>query len=222
MIENKLEELKKEYKSIAIPDYLISNGWLDLSLKLPEKNKSLWHMFLVRGLVFASLVLFLGVGLVGVSQASKPGDLLFPVKEFSEKVAIKAGVANPEISVIRRANDLIDQSQKNQDAAQKASQEYQKTLEQSKQDAEKSGDTKQFKQTLEKQEQKFTDAQKNNHGSTELNRAVEETQRVNGEVKGEKDSNRNINQDRNSNSEHSNGGQERNSGSSRTQDRSGD
>lgn len=222
MIETNFEELKKEYKSIPIPGYLISNGWLDLSLKLPDKHKSIWHMFLVRGLIFASLFLFLSVGLVGVSQASKPGDLLFPVKEFSEKVAIQTGVVNPEISVVRRANDLIDQSQKDSKDTEKATVEYQRTLEQGKQDAQKSGNTQQFKQTLENQEQKFTDAQKSDHDSAELKKAIEETQKVNGEVKGEKDTNRNINQDRNSNSERSDGDQDHNSGSSRNQDRSGD
>ena len=135
----------------------------------------------------------------------KPGDLLFPLKVISEKVAVRAGV-NPEISVVRRADDLIDQSKKDPTAAEKAAEEYKKTLEQTKQDAQKSGNTKEFKQTLKAQELKFTEAQKEDHGSTELKKAIEETQKVNGEVKGEKDTKNHNSQDHGNSYDHGKNG----------------
>lgn len=219
--EDKIEELKNEYQQIVTPDYLISNGWLDLSLKLPEKGMNPLRLIFARGLVFALVILVLSIGVVGVAQASKPGDLLFGVKVFSEKVAVKAGV-NPEISVVRRADDLIDQTKKSSEAAEKASEEYKKTLEQSRWDAEERGDTQNFKQTLAKQEQKFTEAQGEDHDSSELKKAVEETARVQGEVKGDKGTNGRSDEDNNSGSGRDNNGEDRSSGNSQDDDREGD
>src|SRR3989344_5556202 len=106
MIENNLEKLKDEYQHAKTPDYLISNGWLDLSLKLSYQRRFSWRMIFGRSLIFASIILVLSGTGIGVSQAAKPGDLLFPVKVMSEKVAAKV-VDNPDISVVRRADDLI-------------------------------------------------------------------------------------------------------------------
>lgn len=221
MVEDKIQELKKEYEKIVIPDYLISNGWLDLSLKLPEKGKFSWHLIFARGLVFASIVLFFSGAVVGVSQASKPGDILFPVKVLSEKVAVKAGF-NPEISLVRRTNDLIDQSKKDSGATEKASEEYKKTLEQGSQDAQKSGKTKEFKQTLNAQEKKLREAQNEDNDSEELKEAVEETVKVQGEVKGERDSGEQNSNEHKSNSGHSNENEHRGSENSHSGDRNRD
>lgn len=199
MMEDKLRELKAEYQKIGTPGYLISNGWLDLSLKLPEKGKLSWRLFFGRGLVFASIVLVFGGSVVGISQAAKPGDLLFPVKVLSEKVAEKV-VDNPDISVVRRADDLIDQSKKDPEGLDKASEEYNKTLEESRQDAQKSGRTQEFKNTLDEQEKKLNEAQNNEHQSEEIQKAIDETERVRGEVKGEKDSDNSEDRDSNDDS----------------------
>lgn len=221
MIEDNLEKIKSEYQKIVTPDYLISNGWLDLSLKLPEKGVNPLRLIFARGLVFALVILVLSIGVVGVAQASKPGDLLFGVKVFSEKVAVKAGV-NPEISVVRRADDLIDQTKKSSEAAERASEEYTRTLEQGKQDAEERGSTQNFKQTLEKQEQKFTEAQGKDNNSSELKRAAEETARVQGEVKGDKDTNGHDSEENKNESGRSDNGENRSSGNSQDDDREGD
>lgn len=220
MIEDSLEKLKSEYHSIVVPDYMISHGWMDLSLKLQAKSGFTWRIFFVRGLIFASFVFFVGTGIIGVSQAAKPGDVLFPVKVLSEKAAIAVGV-DPQISVVRRADDLIDLSKNNASGLQKASDAYQKTLDESKQDAVKSGNTKEFKQTLEKQEQKFTEAQKESEDSKELKRAIEETAKVQGEVKGSKDSNRQNTESHENNSDRSEDSN-RDSGDEHRNGRSGD
>ncbi len=187
MIEDKLKQLKEEYQKIEIPGYLTSNGWLDLSLRLPGKGEFSWRLIFGRGLIFASIFLVLSGSVVGVSQAARPGELLFPVKVLSEKVAAKV-VGDPDISVVRRADDLIDQSKKDSEAADTASEEYKKTLEQGRQDAQESGRTQEFKKTLEEQEEKLNEEQDNEHERPEIQKAIEETERVRGEVKGEKDS----------------------------------
>ncbi len=220
MIEDKIKLLKDEYQSIEAPGYLVSHGWLDLSLKLGDHHGFSWRLIFVRGLMFASVVLVLSGAVVGVSQAAKPGDLLFSVRAMSEKVAAKV-VGNPDIIVVRRADDLIDQSKKDPQALDRASEEYTKALEQSKQDAQKSGNTQNFKQTLDKQEQKFTEAQKGDHSSSGLKKAVEETQKVNGEVKGEKDSGGRSSEEHNNGSGHSNDSENHGSGNSHGGDHGG-
>ena len=189
MIEDKLKEFRSEYHSIETPSYLVSNGWLDLSLKLENQRRFSWKLLLGRGLVFATVVLVLSGMVVGVSQAAKPGDFLFPVKVLSEKVVAKV-TNDPTIVVEHRANDLINDSSSGSNDSDKAAEEYQKSLLESKQDAQDSGKTQEFKKALEEQEQKLKDAAERDSNREDLQRAIDETQKVSGEVQGTRDSNR--------------------------------
>lgn len=184
MIED-LEKLKKEYLATEVPSYLATGGWTDLYQKLGVQKTSAWHLIFVRGLVFASLVLLLSGGIIGVSQAAKPGDFLFPLKSFSDNVIAKV-TNNPTYALKNRAKDVINQSGTGTNVGPAVT-EYQKILQETKDDAQKTGQTQEFKKTLEEQTQQFRDAQKSDGDKQQLQKAIDEAQKINGEVQGVKD-----------------------------------
>lgn len=186
MIEEKLENFRKEYLKIGPSVYLEHHGWQDLSVKLESRKAANLNMFFGRGLAFTSLILLLLGGVVGVAQASKPGDKLYPVKLAADEVAAKV-TGNVEIKIERRAQDVIDVSKDSKGQLDEATKEYQKSLENSKEEAQRSGRQKDFADALDEQEKRLRKAKEDNPESAdELQEAIMQTQRVRGEVKGEK------------------------------------
>lgn len=149
MIEKYLNSIKDQYQNTQMPEYLIYNGWADLKFKLPTQQNKFWQTFLSRGLIFATFIMFISTALVGIAQAAKPGEALFPIKTLTED--IKAAITgNYQEKIENRAQDVIDLSTRSQDKLNQAIEKYQQTV----------------KESLEKT--------KDNQNNDELNKAIEE------------------------------------------------
>ena len=187
MIEDHLEKFRKEYLKIGPSVHLEHHGWQDLYAKLERRQDLGLNLLFGRGLAFASITLLLFASVVGVAQAAKPGDVLYPVKLFSDQIVAQVS-GKPEIKVERRGQEVIDLSNHSQEQLDEAAHQYQKSLNEAKNEAEKSGKKEEFNKALETQEQKFKNALENNPRSANgLQRAIEETQKVKGQVQGQKD-----------------------------------
>ena len=186
MIEDQLEKLRKEYLKIKAPDYLVQNGWVDLQTRLSAQESPNRRFFPKPALIFASVILLFFAGSLTAAQAAKPGDVLYPVKLLSDDLQAKI-TGKEEIKLEKRAQEFIDLSNSSSEHLEEAARQYQKTLDESKNQAEKSGRQQEFRQSLEEQEEKLRQAQDNNPSSQDLDEAIKETQRVRGEVQGTKD-----------------------------------
>src|SRR3989344_9476667 len=184
MFESNLEKIKDEYQNSEIPQYLNFNGWADLKFKLPEQQNHFWKIHLGRGLIFASICILIATTLVGGVQASKPGNILFPVKIFTQD--IKATITgNYQERVEKRAQDIIDLSRKDQDKLDEAIEKYQQTAKES---LEKTKDNEKYEKlnkTIEEHNREIKKIE-----DQELNRRNNlENIRSNSEIKGQKSSN---------------------------------
>ena len=187
MIEDQLEKLRKEYLKTGPPIYLEHHGWQDLSAKLENRKTVDLRLLFGRGLAFTSIVILLFASIVGTAQAAKPGDFLYPIKLLLDEVVAKV-VGKQEIKIERRGQEIIDLSSSSSKHLEEAAREYQKALDATKQESEKSGRQQEFKNTLEEQEEKFREAQEKNPTSQDnLEEVIRQTQRAKGEVQGEKD-----------------------------------
>jgi hypothetical protein len=193
-----LEYLKKEYLKIQTPQYLNQEGWHEISQKLESQKRLANSPLFARGLTFAAVaVLFLGMVFTTL-QAAKPGSLLYPVKIFSDDItALISG--NYEGNIEKRAQDVINVQNSREDFDQ-AAEEYLKALEKSKQNAQKPEEKQQFKNTLEDQEQKLKNAQKENQPQNEkLKELINKTIEAKGEIEGVKKKMQNSNNHENEN-----------------------
>src|SRR3989344_2581006 len=86
--------MNKDILEKARKDYIHSGGslgggrWEDISARLPSQSFS-YRMIVGRVIVISIIPILFLSGLVGVSQASKPGEFLYPVKVASQKFANK-------------------------------------------------------------------------------------------------------------------------------------
>lgn len=85
-IEERIEKMKKVYRETPVSDEHIAKEWQLLEGMLGEQHQSRVSPHFFRTFAFLAVVLLLSGGVVTVAQASKPGELLYPVKEFSQKV----------------------------------------------------------------------------------------------------------------------------------------
>ena len=195
MIEEKLESLRKEYLKIGPPIYLEHHGWQDLYTKLESRQDLGLNLLFGKGLAFGSLLLLLFGGVVGVAQAAKPGNALYQVKLAADEVAATV-LQKPEIKVKRRAQEVINVSSDSKEQLDEATREYQKSLEDSRQDAQRSGRGQDFANTLDEQEKKFRKAQEDNPESADkLEEAIKQTEQARGEVQGESDEHKEVDED---------------------------
>lgn len=195
MIEDQIDKLRKEYIK-ASPDSLDAL-WQDLSGRLPIQNRAR-SLSVTRALIFALTILLATGGLLGAAQAGKPGDLLYPVKLLADEIVANI-TGKLELKIEKRAEEVIESVKGSPKQQEEALREYQKTLEEIKEQAQKRGKKDQLKEALEKQEEKLKNAQQQNP-SQNLQEAIEHTQTVKGEVQGQKDekgpSDNNSNQNR--------------------------
>ncbi len=206
MIEDYLEKFRKQYLKISPPDYLEYYGWQNLSAKLDTKKTTNLNLLFGKGLAFAVITLLLFGGVVGAAQAAKPGDALYPVKLAADETLAKVS-GKPEITVEKRGQDIVNLSQKSPEQLDEANKQYQKALDNSANQAKDLGKQEEFKKTLDNQEQKFErEIKRNPQSANRLEKAIEQTQKARGQVKGEKDENHNE-QNRSSNREDNNNSQ---------------
>lgn len=184
MSENLLKKAKKEYLETSLPDYLKYDGWRDVRVKLEPRGWSLFGLVFKRGLVFVAVaLLFLG-SVVGAAQAAKPRDKLYSVKVLADKVFAQV-TGNYEIKVQRRAAEVIEASKSNEStpAANRASQEYQKALDEAKVMAVKSGKREGLEKALEEQGEKFRKESEGNEQTGEkLDDVIKQTEKVKDEI----------------------------------------
>lgn len=187
MNKKQLDELKKVYLSIH-PQERVDESWKVLSPLLPEQERpttrrSYRYTYFFTGMLAVVLVVSLSVA--GIAQAAQPGDALYPVKVLSDKV-VSTVLGKPQIQVQRRANDVINSSNKAPENLEKATNEYQKALNDAKQEANEQ-DTKktELKNTLQQQTEKLKEVHTDNPKAQGLiNQAVNATEQTQQEVKG--------------------------------------
>lgn len=181
-IEDRLEKLRKDYVSIHPKHEFSQSGWQDLYARLDTKPKLVFFFMpsFARGVVFAALFILIltasTVGLVQASRQSLPGEPLYPVKRISENVSLLI-YKDPKSRVENRAQEIINLAQEEKDGnrLQKITQEYKKTVLETKEEIQKSGKSKEeFEKILEKQEKQFEEAIKNGSSyQNQLEEAIE-------------------------------------------------
>lgn len=187
MIEDYLEKLRKEYIGITSSAYLMQHGWADLRPQLEAKRTLALPSLFGKSLAFASITLLLFASIVSAAQAAKPGNVLYPVKLLSDKVVANI-TQKPEITVVKRGQEIIDLSQSSNDQLDEANKQYQKALDESADQANGLGRQEQWQRTLDAQRQKFQNALENSPQSANgLQKAIEQTEKAKGQVQGQKD-----------------------------------
>lgn len=86
-----MEQIRSKYLKIEPPEELRLYGWQALKKQIEdhEKRRSPSIFIFSRSLIFAGLAIFILTATTGIAYASwkaAPGDILYPVKEFTEKV----------------------------------------------------------------------------------------------------------------------------------------
>lgn len=187
MIKEQLEKLRREYSKISPATDFKENGLVNLYQNLnPQKapNRMIVH---IPGLIFATFTLLILGGFLTTAQTAKPGTLLYPLKLLSDNLIAKVS-GRPEIKIEKRGQEVLDLARSSQDKLDDAANRYQKTLEETKQEAQKAGRQQEFKNTLEKQEKKFKDATSQDPSlSTRLENTIRQTEETKGQVQGAKD-----------------------------------
>ncbi len=203
-IEDQLQNLKNEYQGTKAPNYLIYNGWLELKLKLTDRKNNFLSAYLKKALIFAALVLFVLATTAKVSQAAKPGDKLYPLKLATENIT--SFVTGDQTNKIEnRAQEIINLTKENDQNLDAAIKRYEDTVDASK-DNTSEKNRQELRNTLHSQEEKLKEAETTSPEDQKLiERALEKTREVQGEIKGARDSNKNEQEgeNKNQNSSHS-------------------
>lgn len=85
MSTENFEQFKKSYRDIQPPENLSKHGWDNIAHRLPEQDRPRMPI-LKYSFMFAGMLLFLAVGLVGASMNAQPGSALYPIRNASEQV----------------------------------------------------------------------------------------------------------------------------------------
>jgi len=95
-----LKELKENYKAIEVPSSRIENGFQDFLSKIGEKpsQKKRFRMFFYAFAVLLILVTG-GVG-YAKAQVAKPGEALYPLRQFSDQVRVAISGDDEKGSVV--------------------------------------------------------------------------------------------------------------------------
>lgn len=159
--EEYLKELKTKYQNIETPLHLRESGWEELSGKLepaPLVNRRLWVM---RFAFISGIILVISGAFFGfyqVAAASLPGDLLYPVKKFSENIVQRATGDN-QIVIDHRAEEIVNLAREKEvktQELQQAVQEYKEVVTEARQEIRVKGQEDiQFEKRLEEQHREF-------------------------------------------------------------------
>jgi hypothetical protein len=112
-IEERIQKMKQSYEGIAPPDILDLTGWDEVAMRLDEQDTPKSYTVYWRVLAFACVMLFITAGTVLAAQSSKPGDVLYPVKQASEKVTKQVNTIIKPISVDSTIIKKSDQNKQN-------------------------------------------------------------------------------------------------------------
>jgi hypothetical protein len=182
--EEQLVQLKKEYLATPTPMYLQTDGWHNVRLQLHRQPQTNWWMVFQRGFIAICLCLFFMGGFFGVAQASQPGDVLYPVKIFTDNTIAQI-TQSPEIPVEKRVEDIVQTAQDDPGKVQEAATQYSKSLDRAQKNSDQSKDNRDLKQSLEKQQQKLKQViQKHPELESKLQPVIQKTQEVQSQVKG--------------------------------------
>ena len=192
MIEEKLENFRKVYigsgkKNLTLPNILE---------QLPSQNHP--HAYALKAATFALAAVLLTGSVLGVAQAANPGTKLYPLKLLSDEVLAKI-TGKDELKIKKRAQEVIESTNASQKQQEEALKEFQKALDQTEEEAKKSGKSEKFRQTLDSEEEKFKKAQEKNP-SQNLEEAIKRTKNAKGEVRGQKDQKNQSDEDEKENS----------------------
>ena len=83
-IEDKIIKMKNVYLGTKVSDDVVTEEWQMLENVLGRQQQRFVSPLFYRAFVFAAITLLLSGGIVTLAQASKPGEILYPVKEFSQ------------------------------------------------------------------------------------------------------------------------------------------
>src|SRR3989344_4722425 len=179
MIEEKLENFRKVYIGSGKNDFAPP----DILTQLPAQNRP--HTYRIKALIVTLAAVLFSGSAFGISQAASPGTSLYPVKLASDEILAKV-TGSQELKVKKRAQEIIESASASQKQQEEALKEFQKALDQTEEEAKKSGKSEKFRQTLDSEEEKFKKAQEKNP-SQNLEEAIKRTKNAKGEVQGQKD-----------------------------------
>lgn len=97
MDEQFLEQYKKIYLRKKMQDDALQKSWNELSRRLPAQDLPAQNLIFRYRFLFAGIILLLLAGTAGMAQASRSGELLYPVKILTNNVAAKI-FGNPRIT----------------------------------------------------------------------------------------------------------------------------
>ncbi|KKQ23168.1 MAG: protein of unknown function with transmembrane region [Candidatus Wolfebacteria bacterium GW2011_GWC1_37_10] len=203
MIEDELKKLKEEYRETQVPPYLIYDGWTSVRTRLADRGG--WAIWLFARRI-ALAVLFLALiftGVVTTSKAAAPGDFLYPVKVASDNLYAKIS-GDYQKPVENRTQDIVKSSSGQNGNLDEAIKQYENALDQSKTQVNDQRSKEEFKRTLEEGQQQLRQAQDENNNEQDrekLQRVIEKTNELQGEIKGNRDSHDDSQQEENKKSE---------------------
>ena len=192
MIEEKLENFRKVYIGSGKNDFAPP----DILAQLPAQNRP--HTYRLKALIITLAAILFSGSAFGISQAASPGTSLYPVKLASDEILAKV-TGSQELKVKKRAQEIIESANASQKQQEEALKEFQKALDQTEEEAKKSGKSEKFRQTLDSEEEKFKKAQEKNP-SQNLEEAIKRTKNAKGEVRGQKDQKNQSDEDEKENS----------------------
>ncbi len=164
--ENYLKSLKQRYLKTRPSQGLLLNGRQSLLNQIAQSQKKpffVWRRSFA--LAFGILLIFVGslFGFYKITEASLPGDIFYPVKRFSEKVAERATGSN-QTAIDNRAQEIVTlakQEKVKAEALKETVKEYKQNVEQTRSEIEESGKTNaEFQQKLEEQHRRFDETAK--------------------------------------------------------------
>lgn len=159
--EEYINNLKVKYQKLEAPMHLRESGWEELSKRLEPAPFVARRFWVMRFAFIAGILLLISGGFFGfykIASASLPGDLLYPVKRFSEKVSEKT-TGNNQAAIDNRAQEIVTLAQRKDvktKELKKTVQEYTQNVNQRQTEIRQSGQPNpEFQQKLDEQHKEF-------------------------------------------------------------------
>ena len=175
MNEDILEKVRKDYIH-NVANIGVGN-WDDISDRLSSQNLP-FRTIALRVIVILAIPSLLLTGVVGVSQASKPGEFFYPVKVASEKIV--SNLTNRlDFKIEKKAQEVLSEKDENIENKINSEQENKKTFENSKEEIKQKQESRvTITNGPEKKEQKSEKATEENGKGQGIENAKEQTQKV--------------------------------------------
>lgn len=182
------EQIKNNYLNTRPPERLVSGGWLEVVGKLSEGQRRSIPLFFRLVLACLVIMILVGGGLLGISQAAVPGDALYLVKRLAEDMTY--AVTGDEIKKVdARAWEVLKVAGSGDDGTklEKAAQEYQQAVNESKEETA-SEKKEEIRNELRRHGDRFEEIKKSKPGISEKLDIAINAAREGAEVKGVGDS----------------------------------